>query len=214
MKKAFVFLLWAVFLLGASRNQEVLAEGKPRLVILPFLIEKDPVCPICHTVFRRGEILHGAQLTLTKLLYQKMVQKGIFELLPLEKVEEAFPQKDRVLFTREIRSSSIELGRELGGDFLFLGFLFRFEERVGSSWGAERPASVAFDLHLFRLRDGREVWSGRMDEVQRPLSENLLKFGSFLRRKARWLTAEELASVGMDERLMRLPGPTELEEMR
>ena len=214
MKKTFVFLLWILFLLGASGREEVLAEGKPRLVILPFFIEKDPVCPICHTILRRGEILHGSQHTLTKLLYQKMAQKGIFELLPLEKVEEAFLQKDRVLFEREIRSSSIELGRELGGDFLFLGFLFRFEERVGSSWGAERPASVAFDLHLFRLRDGREVWSGRMDEVQRSLSENLLKFGSFLRRKARWLTAEELASVGMDERLMRLPGPTELEEMR
>ncbi len=214
MRKVFVFLLWIFFLFGASGNQEVLAEGKPRLVILPFLIEKDPVCPICHTVFRRGEILHGSQHLLTRLLYQKMSQKGVFEPLPLEKVEEAFLQKDRVLFKREIRSSSIGLGRELGGDFLFLGLLFRFEERVGSSWGAERPASVAFDLHLFRLRDGREVWSGRMDEVQRPLSENLLKFGSFLRRKARWLTAEELASVGMDERLMRLPGPTELEEMR
>jgi len=214
MKKAFVSLLWILFLLGASAREEGLAEGKPRLVTLPFLIEKDPVCPICHTVFRRGEILRGSQHTLTKLLYQKMAQKGIFELLPLEKVEEAFLQKGRVPFEREIRSSSIELGRELGGEFLFLGFLFRFEERVGSSWGAERPASVAFDLHLFRLRDGREVWSARMDEVQRPLSENLLKFGSFLRRKARWLTAEELASVGMDERLMRLPGPTELEEMR
>ncbi len=213
MKRAF-FCLWVLFLLGGFQAREALAGVKPRLVILPFIIEKESVCPICHTVFRKGEILQGSRHILTRLLYQKMGQKGSFELLPLEKVEERFFQKEKALFEGEIRSNFIALGRELGGDLLFLGFLFRFEQRIGSSWGAERPASVAFDLHLFRLRDGKEVWSSRVDEVQRPLSENLLKFGSFLRRKARWLTAEELASVGMDEILTRLPGPAELEEMK
>lgn len=213
MKKVFV-CLWILLLLGTFQPQEASAGAKPRLVILPFMIEKGSFCPICHTVFRKGEILHGSPQILTRLLYQKIAQKEVFELLPLEKAEEAFLQKERILFEENIRSSSIEVGRELGGDFLFLGFLFRFEQRVGSSWGAERPASVAFDLHLFRLRDGRKVWSGRMDETQRPLSENLFKFPSFLRRKGRWLTAEELASVGMDEILMRLPGPVELEEMK
>lgn len=213
MKKIIV-CLWLLILLGIFQTQEVWAGAKPRLIILPFMIAKESVCPICHTVFRKGEILHHSPHILTRLLYQKVGQKGSFELLSLERIEEVSLKKDRVLFEGEIRSSSIELGRELGGDFLFLGFVFRFEQRIGSSWGAEHPASVAFDLHLFRLRDGREVWSGRMDETQRPLSENLLKFGSFLRRKARWLTAEELASVGMDEILTKLPGPTELEEMK
>jgi ribulose 1,5-bisphosphate carboxylase large subunit-like protein len=65
-----------------------------------------------------------------------------------------------------------------------------------------------------RLKDGVEVWRGRMDETQRPLSENLFKIGSFFRRKAKWVTAEELASVGMDEALRKLPGATELEEKK
>jgi hypothetical protein len=56
------------------------------------------------------------------------------------------------------------------------------------------------------------VWEGKLDETQRPLSENLFKIGSFFRRKAHWLTAEELAGVGMDEMLKRLPGLKELEE--
>jgi hypothetical protein len=34
-----------------------------------------------------------------------------------------------------------------------------------------------------------------------------------VRRKASWLTAEELSSVGMDEMLKRIPGTKELEEM-
>jgi hypothetical protein len=105
------------------------------------------------------------------------------------------------------------LGKTLNVDFIFLGVLFRFEERIGSSIGAEKPASVGFDVHLFRMRDEKMVWRGKFDETQKPLSEDLLKIGSFVRRKASWLTAGELSSVGMDEMLKRFPGTKELEEM-
>jgi hypothetical protein len=137
---------------------------------------------------------------------------GIFKVLPLEKVEEVLSNWERRLFEEKPIASSIQLGRELNLDFLFVGVLFRFEERIGSSLGVEKPASVSFDVHLFRLRDERMVWEGKFDETQRPLSENLFKIGSFFRRKAHWLTAEELAGVGMDEMLKRLPGLKELEE--
>ncbi|MBM4346858.1 MAG: hypothetical protein FJ107_01865 [Deltaproteobacteria bacterium] len=190
---------------------EVKAEEKPRLAIVPFFIEREPVCPVCKTVFQRGEILPSAQNTLTKLLYQRIEGKGIFKSLPLEKVEQALSQQEKRIFEERPKSSSIELGKELGSDFVSIGFIFRFEERIGKSVGVDRPASVGFDIHLIRLKDGAEVWRGRMDETQRPLSENLFKIGSFFRRKAHWLTAEELAGVGLDEVLRRLPGITELE---
>lgn len=186
------------------------AEEKPRLAVLPFFVGKEASCPVCSTVFKRGEVLsHGAHL-MTRLLHQKIGAIETFTLLPLEKGEEALS----LLEGRESLSSLIELGREMRADFIFVGFLFRFEERVGSSMGVERPASLAFDLHLFRTKDSKEVWRGRMDETQRPLSENLFQIGSFLRRKARWLTAEELASVGLDEVLGRLPKRKDLEEKR
>jgi len=191
---------------------EIKAEEKPSLAILSFFIEREAVCPICRTVFRKGEILPNSPNTLTRLLYQKMEAKGMFKVIPLEKVEEALSNLDRKQFHEKPMSSSIQLGKELNTDFVLVGFLFRFEERIGSSIGVEKPASVGFDLHLLRLKDGGEVWKGKMDETQRPLSENILKIGSFLRRKAHWLTAEELASVGMDEILERLPGVKELEE--
>lgn len=80
--------------------------------------------------------------------------------------------------------------------------------------GVEKPASVGFDLHIYRLRDDKEVWKGKFDETQKPLSENILKIGSFFRRRASWLSAKELASVGMDELFARLPSPKELEEQK
>jgi len=40
-----------------------------------------------------------------------------------------------------------------------------------------------------------------------------LNIGSFVRRGATWLKAEELSSADMDAILKRLPSPKELEEM-
>jgi len=188
------------------------SETKPSLAIIPFFIVREAVCPICKSVFMRGEIFPGSQNTLTRLLYQKIETIGTFKVFPLEKMEEVLSNWDKKLFEKKPIPSSIQLGKELNIDFILVGFLFRFEERIGSSLGVEKPASVGFDVHLLRLRDAKIVWQGKFDETQRPLSEDLFKIGSFFRRKAQWLTAEELASVGMDEMLKKLPGASELEE--
>ena len=217
MKKFLIplFILGMTFAWGAPLR----AETKPSLAILPFFIEKvdDPtrgaICPVCRAVYRPGDILAGSRNTLTRLLQEKTEAMDKFAILPPEKVEEALSQSERSQFELKPLRSSIQLGRTLNMNFIFIGFVFRFEERIGSHIGAEKPASVGFDVHLIRLRDEKIVWTGKFDETQRPLSENVLKIGSFFRRKASWLTAEELSSVGMDEMLKRFPGLKELEEM-
>ena len=214
-------LLVSFFMLGVilAWSAPLRAETKFSLAILPFIVERveDPargaVCPVCGRVYGKGSVLSTAQLYLTRLFQEKIEAMGTFKLLPAEKVEEAFSQSDRGRFDLNPMRASIQLGKTLDVDFIFVGFLFRFEQRVGSAIGVDKPASVGFDVHLVRLKDGKMVWTGRFDETQRPLSENLLKMGSFVRRKASWLTAEELSSVGMDEMLKRFPGLKELEEM-
>jgi hypothetical protein len=217
--KKFLLLL---FVLGTilTWSIQVRAETTPSLAILPFFVERvqDPsrgaVCPFCKGFYRKGSILSGAQIYLTRLLQEKMENIGTFKVLPLEKVEEALSQSERGQFDLNPMRSSIQLGKTLNMDFILVGYLFRFEERIGSRIGAEKPASVGFDVHLIRLRDEKIVWTGKFDETQKPLSENLFKIGSFIRRKASWLTAEELSNVGMDEMLKRFPGLKELEEIR
>ena len=217
MRRFLLLFLMSGMLL--SWSMEIRAETKPTLAILPFLVERidDPsrgaVCPVCQGVYKRGNILSGSQRTLTQLLQQKMDTLETFKILPLEKVEDIFSKMDKGQFELRPLGSAIQCGKELNGDLIFIGYLFRFQERIGSRIGAERPASVGFDVHLLRVRDGKRVWDGKFDETQQALSENLLKIGSFVRRKASWLTAEELSSVGMGEMLKRLPGPKELEEM-
>jgi hypothetical protein len=217
MRKFLLLLFMSGMLLLGS--VEVEAETKPTLAILPFLIERsdDPsrgaICPVCRGVYKRGDILYSSQRMLAQLLQQKMDTLGTFKILPLEKVENVFSNTDKAQFELRPLRSAIQLGKELGVDFIFVGYLFRFEERIGSRIGADKPASVGFDVHLLRVKDGKRVWDGKFDETQQALSENLLKIGSFVRRGAAWLKAEELSSVGMDEMLKRLPGAKELEEM-
>jgi len=214
------FILWWIFLTGLfiPRLLEASGEMKPSLAILPFSVERaeDPgkgaICPICKGIRRGGEILPSSQNTLTRLLHEKMEAKGTFRIIPLKEVEDLLSQFERKVLEEKPIASSIQAGKKLNAAFICIGYFFRFEERIGSALGVERPASVSFDLHLFRLRDEKMVWVGKFDETQRPLSENVLKIGSFIRSKASWLTAAGLASVGMDEMLGKLPGLKELEQ--
>ncbi|MDO9111805.1 MAG: hypothetical protein Q7U40_14185 [Desulfatirhabdiaceae bacterium] len=101
----------------------------------------------------------------------------------------------------------VNAGKRAGADAVLIGHIFRFKERKGNRASVETAASVAFDLHLIDVDSGRIVWTGNFDQTQRPLSENLLELGSFIKRGASWVTAEELALGGLEDMLRRFPQP-------
>jgi hypothetical protein len=206
----------AVVLLGVLSAD---AQQRPTVMILPVVVERvdNPargtvLCPLCKGVFKGGIVQPGSENTLTRLLYDKIEGAGVFTVLLLENVKSALSRFDQSRFQEEPVSSAALLGNELNAAFVLLGYLFRFEERIGSSIGVEKPASVGFDLHLVRVREKKVVWTGRFDETQRPLTEDLRKIGSFFKRGAVWLTAEELASSGLSETLKKMPPVSELEK--
>ena len=190
-QKRVMFILIMAILLGSNITwvEQTHAEEKPSLAILPFVVEKgeDPgrsaVCPLCKGVYRSGEILSGSQNVLTRVLYQKMEAMGRFKILPLEKVEGAPPLQDVKTFKEQPIPLSIQVGKELSANFLFVGFIFRFEERIGSSVGVERPASVGLDVHLFRLRDSMGVWKGKWMRHRSPLARTFLRSALFSEEK-------------------------------
>jgi hypothetical protein len=96
-------------------------------------------------------------------------------------------------------------GRENDTDVVLVGFVYRFRERVGKGYGAESPASVAFDMHLIRVADMRTIWSAHFNETQKSLGDNLFRLGSFISRGGRWLTAEELADSGLEDIFEKFP---------
>jgi hypothetical protein len=73
--------------------------------------------------------------------------------------------------------------------------IYRFQERRGGAFSVERPASVGFHVHFFDSSGLAKVFV--FDETQQPLSENIFRFFTFLKRKARWITADDLAREGV-----------------
>ncbi len=83
-----------------------------------------------------------------------------------------------------------------------VGHIYRFRERIGTRYSVDSPASVAFDIPLISVKNGRILWVDHLDETQRSLSENLFQLGTFLRRKGTWITAEEMAISGLEDMLL------------
>lgn len=98
-----------------------------------------------------------------------------------------------------------KVGADLEVDGIVFGYVYRFRERQGTPYAVVKPASVAFEIYLFRVSDAALVWKGRFDETQASLMENVLQAPAFLKGGVRWLTAKELSEGGMDNIMMNFP---------
>lgn len=165
-------------------------------------------CPICGKIFIAGEVAEGADHTLTDHMFFLLNERKDIKLVPTGQARGVraglLSGSKRTLSERELL---IKTGRALDVDAVMVGYLYRFQDRIGNQYSVDSPASVAFDVHLIRVSDGRLVWSGHFDETQRSLSENLFQLGTFLQRKARWITAQEMAMSGLEDIIRTLrPG--------
>ena len=91
---------------------------------------------------------------------------------------------------------------ELKCNAVLVTSLSRYVQRVGGDYGADSPASVAFSMKLYDTSDGSLIWSATFDETQQSLMSNIMsahKYG------LKWLTAEELATLGIDEKVAQCP---------
>ncbi|HOC46034.1 MAG: hypothetical protein PHT96_01725 [Syntrophorhabdaceae bacterium] len=80
--------------------------------------------------------------------------------------------------------------------------IYRFQERKGGNFAVEKPASVAFHMHL--MKDGVVGRVFAYSEEQKALTQNILTMGKFLKRGAKWVTADELAEEGINAGLNQL----------
>jgi hypothetical protein len=183
------------------------------ILVLPFTdiaaisdAAMDTRCPVCGRVFIAGEVADDAENILTNKLVSWLQSNTNYQLTvsPLKKasLSSGFSDNDTKAAAKGVLA---DLGRRHGANAVLVGFVYRFIERVGKGYGAESPASVAFDMHLIRVADGRTIWSAHFDETQKSLGDNLFQLGTFLSRGGRWLTAEELASSGLEKILEKFP---------
>jgi TolB-like protein len=214
-----IFLLTVILFLPGCRKNIVVKEnvlptsGIEKILIFPFknmsAVYGENVnsrCPICGKVFMTGKVAEDADNMLTEQLFVLLKNRKDIELIPASQSQGVMSDllsEDKKLLSEQ--DLLVETGRALKADWVLSGYIFRFRDRVGGKYSVDLPASVAFDIHLIRVADGRLFWSDHFDETQRPLSENLFQIGSFLQRKAKWITANEMAVSGLKNILKTFP---------
>jgi hypothetical protein len=188
------------------------AKGAPRqtLAVMPLELPREvgpgPIhCPICGMSLATGEIVPGAEGRLTEAIYQWLGTNRCFDLLAPGMAEGAYQRLLQQTMTGQAAAYLRGVGQELSAEFVLGGILYRYRERVGTTYSISRAASVGFDLHVVRTSDGAIVWSRRFDDTQRTLTENILNIFQFFRRGARWLTVDEFAAQAVAETLKGFP---------
>jgi len=83
--------------------------------------------------------------------------------------------------------------------------LTRYRERVGDEYSVEDPASLAFEFKLINIENGKTICSGRYDETQEPLSENVLNLGQAIKRGFKWVSVRKMATEAVREKLSACP---------
>jgi len=109
------------------------------------------------------------------------------EMIIMEKIKEVLTERD-IGFREETKK----------GRYIHV-LVYKFEERKGGNFAVEKPASIGFHMHL--MEDNTVYRTYQFDESQQALSENLFNIGKFLRRGAKWITAEQLAEEGINKGL-------------
>ncbi|MCX5865794.1 MAG: hypothetical protein NTW42_12145 [Deltaproteobacteria bacterium] len=102
-------------------------------------------------------------------------------------------------------SAVVTLCRTKVADAVLLCTLQRFTEREGTEYSIVNPASVAFDYKLVHAETGQAICSGTFSETQQPLLADMFQFFKKAKRGVKWLSAEELARDGFQQKIVDCP---------
>ncbi|MFH1217891.1 MAG: hypothetical protein V1706_15465 [Pseudomonadota bacterium] len=112
-------------------------------------------------------------------------------------------QKETLLgeFHGAPKAMTQRVGEQLGADAALLITAVRYSERDGGEYSVNQPASVSFKFQLFHVATGTSLCMGVFDETQQTLLSNLFSFSKASSRGFKWITARQLASEGMKEKI-------------
>lgn len=208
----------------AKTTGDIVTEGSSiqlpvgRLALLPFVKgdfaeefrQKNlspltcPINQVCIDLNEGDETLLFVE-SLDKYLYKIIKKRVGEELLPMRETKIQYndipfdPYKDTTL------SRALLLARNMKSDYVLVPILWEYSERVGSQLSAEKPASVSFGLYLISVKQEKRVWKANFNKTQMALTDDLLKAKDIFKFGGKWVSAEELAQVGMQKIIENFP---------
>lgn len=163
--------------------------------------------PLCGTSFEAEPVPADVVRKMTAILFDRLSAAERYELVSPGQARGVYPsviESDlHVAISRLEILQDVE--RTFGADAVLVGHIYRWQEREGSDYAVNRPASVAFDLYLLSSADTKILWKAKFDKTQKSLSENILDLGTFFEGRGRWMTVEKLAVIGLRKILAEMP---------
>lgn len=147
----------------------------------------------------------SAENVVESIFVSKLGENKNIDIIPAEQVEGLYRQITLETISPKEAELISKLGQGLKADAIVVGYVYRYQERIGTPYAVEKPASVAFEIHLIDVDAGLRSWRATFDKTQRSLMENLFNFRFFVKDKGRWITARELAAEGVDEIMQNFP---------
>jgi hypothetical protein len=210
-----IVLLGIIFLFScAAPSTSVSVSGTgglyKRIAVLPFSQAKpedtiDQLIP--RSLAGQKDLTAVSAETIVQAIFlAKLGESKRIEIVPVDQVESVCRQITKECISVKETDLIKKLGKELRADAILVGYVYRYQERVGTPYGVEKPASVAFEVQLIDVQEGSRSWKATFDKTQRSLTENLFNFRFFVKEKGRWLTAKELAAEGVEQMMQSFPG--------
>ena len=156
-------------------------------------------CPICGATFMAEPVSETTAKEMTVDLFNYFKKKEKYSLIPPGQAKGVYSTILAKRVTISLIDMLKETGKSFSSDAVLFGYIYRWRERIGTKYAVNSPASVAFDLHLVSTDTGSILWKGSCNKTQVSLSENLLDLSIFIRSGGKWLTAKELAYIGLEE---------------
>ena len=155
--------------------------------------------PISGAVFTAEPVSEEIAEALSTQLFEKLTKGSLYQWESPREAAAAFSRIASAHPAFTDRDIYIEIAKALSADAVLGGHVYRWRERQGTNYAASQPASVAFDIYLMTAADGMTLWKARFDKTQMSLSEDVLDLRTFFKAKGRWMTADELAEIGLSE---------------
>ncbi len=166
----------------------------PCIVVLPVMADLKADDSL--TYAQAAKLENGASF-LDRTIAEALAGSANVRLLSQRQLTSLLPESDAAqsaLFDR--------IGSVLKCNAVLVTTLSRYEQRVGGEYGVDSPASASFSMKLMNTRDGSLIWSTTFNQTQESLLSNIMsahKYG------LKWLTVEELVTLGVAEKIEQCP---------
>lgn len=152
-------------------------------LVLPVSAENEPGGSIAVLPFEindtSGEVGQSARheemlATITRLVGEKVVQKGIYRVVPQEKVDEAVADVDSGTYLRSCNGCEFDIAKRVGADHVLIGWFYKVSTLIGTLHIVVKDVATGKTVyaHVFDFRgDNKEAWQRAADYMIRSLAE-------------------------------------------